>query len=73
MTAGTAKPRNAVIGEHRTDVDTGFGTTRLRAELLRKDRAHGYVLGPLKNAREAFAKETKLTTLTWPDDEEEGA
>ena len=53
---------DAPIGEHRTDVETVQGYTRLKAEPLVKSRPHGYLIGPIDRARENFTQATGLLT-----------
>lgn len=65
MGATPIRPRNAVIGERIADVQTNFGTTTRKAELVKKPRATGYRLGTLAGARGAFAKATGLAPA-WP-------
>jgi hypothetical protein len=80
-TGGVPKhPRNVVTGEHMVEAET---STRLGkdgdaihrygrvAELIRQERARGYHLGPLADARAAFCKATGLV-VDWPDDEPAG-
>jgi hypothetical protein len=66
---GTAiKPRNAVIGERIADVVRNqYGDTSRKAELIKQDRATGYQLGTLDQARADFSKATGLAP-TWPMD-----
>ena len=57
------QPRNAVVGEHLTDVKINAkGDTTRKAKLIEKARATGYNFGPLEKSREAFIAETKLPT-----------
>ena len=64
MGAKACRPRNAVVGEHIADVQINHhGDTKRKADLVRKDRATGYGLGNLAISREAFARDTGLTTL----------
>ena len=68
MGATPAKPRNAVVGEHTADVTVNqYGDTKRMAALIKQDRAHGYHLGSLGQARDAFCDTTKLT-IEWPAD-----
>ena len=61
MGGKASKPRNAVVGEHITDVVTNqYGDTARKAVVVRKERSHGYSLGDLKAARDAFTDATKL-------------
>ena len=66
------RPRNAVIGEAITDVETSYGNTTRKAALVRKDRATGYSIGNLAEARAAFTQATKLQP-TWEADSDDAA
>jgi hypothetical protein len=74
MGAKPVKPRNAVTGERIADVQTTFGTTR-KAELVKQERATGYSIGVLMQARRVFGTATGLSPA-WPseapDEEAEG-
>src|SRR5215472_15132437 len=53
--------RTMAIGEHLTDVDKGNGIVRREAAvLMSSDRATGYALGDLEDARKKFTDATKL-------------
>jgi hypothetical protein len=63
------QPRNAVVGEHITDVTINpYGDTTRKAALIEKKRATGYSIGTLQQARDAFQDATKLT-IEWEADE----
>jgi hypothetical protein len=65
------QPRNAIVGEHITDVVTNaHGDIARTATLIEKARATGYSLGSLAVARSAFQTATKLT-VEWERDDEE--
>ena len=63
--------RNGLVGEHIIDVGNMHGGTSRKAEIIRQDRAHGYSLGTLDEARATFENFTGLTVV-WdggaPDD-----
>lgn len=61
--------QDAVIGEHTTDVDTGYGNSSRRGALLRHPRPPGYHLGSLEAAREGFIEATHLQ-VDWGDGDE---
>jgi hypothetical protein len=63
------QPRNAVVGEHITDATTGFGNTSRQCALVRKDRATGYKLRTLQQARAAFFDATNLP-VEWEEDKD---
>ncbi len=71
MGAKAARPRDAVVGEHITDVPSPFGSTR-KAALIKSGRATGYHLGGLVASRAAFTDATKLDVL-WEVEEQEAA
>ena len=61
MGGKASKPRNAVVGEHITDVPIDqYGDTTRKAALVRKERSTGYSLGSLIAARTAFTDATRL-------------
>ena len=64
-----ADMRNAVVGEHITDVNTDSGGVRREAGCHIRKRAHGYRFGPLKEARTAFTSHTCLTIEWEPVDD----
>ena len=68
--AKPVRPRHAVVGEHITDVNTGFGGTMRKAALIQGDRPHGFHLGSLAAARADFQKSTALQ-VDWPSDEDD--
>jgi hypothetical protein len=71
MGGKASKPRNAVVGEHITDVLINqHGDTTRKAALVRKERSTGYSLCDLKAARAAFTDATKLP-VEWESDDEE--
>jgi len=69
VSLGAAQKRlqDAATGEHITDTQTPFGTSR-KAELIRARRPPGYRLGTLSTARAAFSAATGLS-VDWPLDE----
>lgn len=67
-----AKPKKlfrAVVGEHITDVDTGFGSSARKGAVIRSEKPYGYQFGDLHAAREAFANST-LLPVDWGDEDE---
>jgi hypothetical protein len=60
---------NAAVGEHQIDELNGFNHRERAAKVLLKLRPHGYSLGTLEMARNAFAEETKLSIEWEPLDE----
>jgi hypothetical protein len=59
MGAVPAKPRHAVVGEHVTDVTINkYGDTKRLTTLIKKDRATGYRIGSIGDARDAFCNGT---------------
>ena len=62
-----ARRVNAVIGEHLADVTNAYGGTARQPAPIIKARGHGYALGSLSVAREAFCKATGLSAA-WPED-----
>lgn len=69
-----AQPRrlyNAPIGEHITDVQTAFGSTR-QAAVLRHPRPAGFHLGELDLARLDFVRATGLA-VEWADESADAA
>jgi hypothetical protein len=68
MGATPAKPRNVVVGEHITDVTINkYGDTKRLAALIKNDRATGYRIGSIGDARDAFCNTTKLTVEWQPE------
>jgi Family of unknown function (DUF5906) len=68
-----AKPRNVVVGEHITDVTINkYGDTKRLAALIKNDRATGYRIGSIGDARDAFCNTTKLTVEWQPEGGIEG-
>lgn len=67
-----ARPRNAVMGEAIQDVENPYGGTTRKAVLVRKERATGYSIGSLAEARAAFNTATKLQP-DWAADGDDGA
>jgi hypothetical protein len=64
------RPLDIVTGEHVADVSVGYGgSTARKSELILKDRAYGYRIGSLAEARAIFENATKLTP-DWPEEEE---
>ena len=59
-----ARRVNAVIGEHLADVTNAYGGTARQPAPIIKARGHGYALGSLSVAREAFCKATGLSAAT---------
>jgi hypothetical protein len=59
--AKPARPRNALVGEHITDVENQYGASTRKAAVIRKARAWGYHLGTLETSRSDFCKATRLT------------
>jgi hypothetical protein len=67
------RPRNAVEGEHITDVPTSqYGDTARKAALIKKARSTGYKLGSLEAARAGFTAATKLS-VAWEVNDAERA
>lgn len=65
-----SKPRNAVVGEHITDVPSGqYGDMARRAALVERARATGYRFGGLEVARAAFLEATGLA-VEWEPEED---
>ena len=70
MGGKASKPRNAVVGEHITDVLINqHGDTTRKAALIKKERPNGYSFGNLMAARAAFTDATKLP-VEWESDGE---
>jgi hypothetical protein len=68
--ATPARPRNAVVGEHTADVPYNqYGDTKRMNALVKQDRATGYHLGTIGQARDAFCDTTKLT-VEWPSEDD---
>jgi hypothetical protein len=59
--------RNMVVGEHITDAIDDRGRSRREAAVFRQPRAHCYRFGPLRVARQAFVKHTKLPVAWEPE------
>lgn len=62
--AKATRPRNVAVGEHITDVQSSFGTTRAAA-VVKHPKPPAYHLGTLEAAREAFTRNTGLP-IEWP-------
>jgi hypothetical protein len=74
MGASPSRYRNGVVGEHVTDVSVNtYGDTKRMAALIKKEQVHGYKLGTLRGARDAFADTTKLTVAWEASDEDDEA
>jgi hypothetical protein len=72
--AVAARWRSGVVGEHVADVLNKWGDAVRTAEPVKAERAYGYRLGTLTDARETFTKATRLA-ITWDSGatNEEGA
>jgi hypothetical protein len=67
MGAKNTQPRNAVMGEHITDVVVSpYGETKRKAALALKARSTGYNLATLETSRASFSDTTKLS-VEWPE------
>jgi hypothetical protein len=64
------RPRNLTTGEHRTDVTNAFGSITHVAERIICPRHYAYHIGPLDQARTAFAEITGLA-FDWPQDDDQ--
>ncbi len=62
--------KDAPTGEHITEVENPPGSSRMTraAELIMKDRPHGYLLGTLPAAKTAFETKTRIPGER-PDDQ----
>lgn len=65
MGARASRPRNIVVGEHVTDTQNSFGGTSRSTKLIIEDRAYGYRLGEMIEARANFVAATRLG-VEWP-------
>lgn len=65
------RPKRGVVGEHREDVPTPFGS-HLVAKPLEKPQPPSYALSDLEQARALFTGATKLA-IDWPDGQDEDA
>ena len=56
--------RNGVVGEHLVDEPNVHGGTNRKAKPVHQPRSHGYLVGELAGARQAFAETTGLS-IAW--------
>ncbi len=61
---GAKRWRNGVVGEHLTDEANLHGGSSRVAKLVQQDRAHGYDVGTVEEARASFTDATGLA-VTW--------
>ena len=60
--AKASRPRNVIVGEHMTEVETGvYGGTARKAKPIIHPHAYGFTVGTLDQARVAFCGHTGLT------------
>ncbi len=64
MTAEPARWRNGIVGEHLANQKNAYGDITRKAEVITQPRVHGYDIGDLAFAREAFARVTSLA-VSW--------